>query len=202
VIQVSETLQKPLTKKGELTKKKILETALVVFGENGYFESSIVEITLKAGVAQGTFYNYFPTKKAIYDELIYELSADLRQHIKKAIDEEKQQSFYKRQQVGFQAFFQWVLSKPNLYSVVQQSVLVDKDLYRWYYEKLALGFINSIEQGIANGECKNINAETIAYCLMGIGQFIGMRHCYWENEEVPPEVMQEMMDFVLKGIHV
>lgn len=195
---MSEIAQKPLTKKGLLTRKKLLDTALEVFGENGYFESSIVEITLKAGVAQGTFYNYFPTKKAIFDELIYELSTDLRQHIKKAIEEHE--NFHNKQQIGFLAFFQWVISKPNLYSVVQQSVLVDKKLYRWYYEKLALGFVNSVEKGIEMGECRTVNAETIAYCLMGIGQFIGMRHCYWENEEVPIEVIEDIMDFIMKGV--
>lgn len=195
---MSEIIQQPLTKKGLNTKQKLLDTAMEVFGEKGYFESSIVEITLKAGVAQGTFYNYFATKKAIFDELVIQLSSNLRYHIKLAIDEKD--SFIDKQRVGYKAFFQWVLSHRNLYSIVQQTVLVDKDLYRWYYEKLAQGFIHSIEAAVKQEECRALNPETIAYCLMGIGQFIGMRFSFWEESVVPEDVVEEIMEFIEHGL--
>lgn len=187
-----------LTKKGMKTRQKLLDTAEEIFGEKGYFDTSIVEITLKAGVAQGTFYNYFSTKKAIYDELVYQMSSRLRHHIKLAVEEK--QGFKEKQKAGYLAFFEWVIRHRNLYSIVQQAVLVDMNLYRWYYEKLAQGFIKSVEEAISQKECRPLNPETVAYCLMGIGQFIGMRWVYWEEAEVPEDVMEETMEIIFNGL--
>ncbi|WP_067725188.1 TetR/AcrR family transcriptional regulator [Oceanobacillus damuensis] len=196
---MSEIKENQLTSKGMKTRQKILDTAEEIIGEKGYFETSIVEITVKAGVAQGTFYNYFPTKKSIYDELVYQMSSSLRYQIKLAMEEKS--SFEEKQRAGFLAFFDWVINHRNLYSIIQQSVLVDKNLYRWYYEKIANGFIKSIEEAIDIRECKPLNPETIAYCLMGIGQFIGMRWVYWEQQPVPDNVLDEVMEVIFNGLN-
>lgn len=187
-----------LTKKGLNTRNKLLKTAEEVFGKKGYFEASIVDITKEADVAQGTFYKYFPSKKAIYDELVRELSRDLRQYIKQSIQEAKNQD--EAQKKGFQAFFEWVRDNRNLYSIVQQAVIVDEELYRWYYEKLATGYVKSLKEAQLTGDFKQLDHETIAYCLMGIGQFLGMRWVYWEGEEVPNDVFEAAMEMVFHGL--
>ncbi|RLL41788.1 TetR/AcrR family transcriptional regulator [Oceanobacillus piezotolerans] len=189
--------ERNLTKKGLNTRRKLLKSAEGVFGTKGYFEASIVEITQEANVAQGTFYKYFPSKKAIYDELVHQMSRDLRLFIKQAIEKSPQVDMYRR---GFEAFFEWVGKNQNLYSIVLQAVIVDKDLYRWYYEKLANGYIRVLKEADKTGEFKELNHEALAYSLMGIGQFLGMRWVYWEGEEVPKEVLDVAMEMVLQGI--
>ncbi|WP_459997644.1 TetR/AcrR family transcriptional regulator [Paradesulfitobacterium aromaticivorans] len=62
------------TSRGEATRQKLLAAAEEIFGTKGYFRTSVVDITIKAGVAQGTFYVYFPGKKDIFEELVKELS--------------------------------------------------------------------------------------------------------------------------------
>ncbi len=66
----------------------------------------------------------------------------------------------------------------NLHNIVQQEVVVYYNLYRWYYAKLENGFLKSISAGMEAGEFKRLDKETIAYCLMSIGQFLGMRWGY------------------------
>nr|WP_306798640.1 TetR/AcrR family transcriptional regulator [Oceanobacillus saliphilus] len=189
--------EKELTKKGLNTRRKLLKAAEKVFGTNGYFEASIVEITQGANVAQGTFYKYFPSKKAIYDELVQQMSRDLRLFIKQSIEKSPQIDVHRR---GFEAFFEWVGENRNLYSIVLQAVIVDKDLYRWYYEKLANGYIRALKEAHKTGEFKLLDHEALAYSLMGIGQFIGMRWIYLEEEEVPKEVLDVAMEMALHGI--
>ncbi|MGA9595817.1 MAG: helix-turn-helix domain-containing protein, partial [Acidimicrobiia bacterium] len=60
--------QTPPTAKGRATRQAILDAAEDVFGESSYERASIAEITRRAGVAQGTFYVYFPDKKAAFIE--------------------------------------------------------------------------------------------------------------------------------------
>src|SRR5699024_6440776 len=100
-------------------------------------------------------------------------SRELRLTIKKEMSDSKNHEDAQRK--GFKAFFNWVKRRPNLYSIVQQAVVVDRDLYRWYYGKLADGFLKSLSAGVRNNEFKAIHLETVAYCLMSIGQFLGMR---------------------------
>ncbi|MGP8337397.1 MAG: TetR/AcrR family transcriptional regulator [Methanosarcinaceae archaeon] len=47
------------------TKKKIFEIAGRLFKEKGFENTTVDEITKEAGIAKGTFFNYFPTKEAL-----------------------------------------------------------------------------------------------------------------------------------------
>lgn len=47
------------------TRLSLMEAALRLFGENGYDATTVKDITDAAGVAKGTFFNYFETKEAI-----------------------------------------------------------------------------------------------------------------------------------------
>jgi len=51
--------------KKENNKRAILESAISLFNENGYDNTSIEQIARKAGVGKGTVYSYFSTKKSI-----------------------------------------------------------------------------------------------------------------------------------------
>lgn len=61
--EITNSDQKVLTPKGLETREKLLRAAEEVFGQKGYYETSIVNISQEANVAQGTFYNYFPSKR-------------------------------------------------------------------------------------------------------------------------------------------
>ena len=59
-----------VTKEPEVRKQEILDTALKLFGENGYEKTSITDIAKVIGVAQGLCYRYFPSKEALFDSAI------------------------------------------------------------------------------------------------------------------------------------
>ena len=56
-------------RKKQETRQGLLEAALALFRERGYDETTIEEITDRADVAKGTFFNYFPSKEALLSEL-------------------------------------------------------------------------------------------------------------------------------------
>ena len=74
----------PGTERGRLTRERILAAAEEVFGQMGYEPASITAITQTAGVAQGTFYVYFPSKHAIFVELIKDFGVRVRAAIGRA----------------------------------------------------------------------------------------------------------------------
>src|SRR3954447_25208853 len=46
-------------------RTQLLDSARAVFGKKGYEDATVSEIVSRAGVAQGTFYLYFPGKEAL-----------------------------------------------------------------------------------------------------------------------------------------
>jgi AcrR family transcriptional regulator len=58
-------------------RAQFLRVALDLFAARGYHATSISHIIGKAGVARGTFYQYFRSKKEIFDSLLDELFAQV-----------------------------------------------------------------------------------------------------------------------------
>ncbi len=189
---------RPATRRGQQTRQRLLDAAEAVFGEKGYDRASIVEITQRAGVAQGTFYVYFPDKKAIFVELVKELSHRLRREIAMAVEGVSDRIEVER--VGFYAFFKFAHQHRNLYRVVRQAEFVDEDLFRWYYRRLAKGYVRGLSKAMEAGQIRRLDPECLAYCLMGIGDFLGMRWVLWNDERPPKAVIESMLAFIRHGM--
>lgn len=58
-------------------RQQILSAARSVFDEKGYESATVSDIVTKAGVAQGTFYLYFDSKKGVVIELARKPMADM-----------------------------------------------------------------------------------------------------------------------------
>lgn len=53
------------TRKGEETRRALLDAAAHLFAEHGYHETSVPDIVRAAGVGHGTFYEYFGSRRDI-----------------------------------------------------------------------------------------------------------------------------------------
>jgi AcrR family transcriptional regulator len=51
------------------TREKIFRTAMQLFAERGFFQTTTEDITEAADVGQGTFFNYFPSKQHVFTVL-------------------------------------------------------------------------------------------------------------------------------------
>jgi AcrR family transcriptional regulator len=63
-------------------REQILSHAAELFGSQGYHATSVADIISAAGVARGTFYLYFASKRAIFEELVDGLLVLLHQQIR------------------------------------------------------------------------------------------------------------------------
>lgn len=70
-----------------MDKKQALKTAAYdVFSKKGYKEAGISEIAKRAGVAVGSFYNYYNNKEAIFLDVYVEENSRVRQAMMDDID--------------------------------------------------------------------------------------------------------------------
>ncbi|MBF0547663.1 MAG: TetR/AcrR family transcriptional regulator [Candidatus Riflebacteria bacterium] len=66
----------PSTQRGRKTYEAILEGAIQVFSQSGFHATSVSEICRCADVANGSFYQYFPDKTDVLEEIIHRISRD------------------------------------------------------------------------------------------------------------------------------
>lgn len=189
---------RPRGERGQRTRQRLLDAAEAAFGSRGYFATSIADITRRSQVAQGTFYIYFPSKRAIFTELVRQRSRDLRGSIQEAVGGLADRREIERR--GFQAFFRFIGRHRSMYRIVRQAEFVDPALFRWYYRHFAEGYVEGLRAAQRRGEIRALDPEVLAFCLMGIGDFVGMRWVLWEKEGPRPEVVEAMMAFVLQGL--
>ncbi len=69
----------------EEVRREILQAALSVFSERGYHRARMLEIAERAGVAVGTLYQYFPSKKALYETLLLETVSRIHRRVMEAL---------------------------------------------------------------------------------------------------------------------
>ena len=59
----------PLTDRGHARRADLLDAARAVFEQHGFFDARVADIAEAAGVSQGTFYTYFESKEAVFQEV-------------------------------------------------------------------------------------------------------------------------------------
>lgn len=196
---IAKGVSRPTTARGQATRETLLRAAEEVFGEYSYDRASVSEIARRAGVAQGTFYVYFPDKKAAYVELVHELNSSLRKTIAMALADETDRAEMER--LGFLTFFDFVREHTALYKVMREAEFVDPDLYRWHYETLGKGYREGLQAAIDAGQLDDsLDAATAADILMGIAEHMGWKYIIRGGEGPPPEVFNQIMGFVLRGL--
>jgi AcrR family transcriptional regulator len=193
-------VEEPLSQ-GQRTRARLLTAAEGEFGQKGFYDAQIVDIARRAGVAHGTFYTYFPSKEAMFIELVHEINGQLRAHARAATE-----NLTDRREIecaGFRAFFDFIQKHSQAYRIVREAEFVgppSNTAGRWYYERLARGYIPALAQAMAARQIRELDPEALSYALMGIGHFIGLRWVLWEKQPVPERVFESMMDFILGGL--
>lgn len=71
--------------RSEETKSQIMSTAYILFSQSGYDATSVADICQAAGVSKGAFYYHFPTKQALFLELMDAWLAELDRGFERAM---------------------------------------------------------------------------------------------------------------------
>jgi len=178
---VSSATGRPLTKRGEATRRRLLEAAEAVFAEQGYHEASIVKITERAGIGLGTFYLYFDSKQTIFEGLVIDLNRRVRHSMSEAMTGAT--SRLEAERAGFAGFFRFTAAHPALYRVVREAEFVSPETLRLHYSRIVEGYEAGLRAAQQAGDVDpRLDPAVAAWALMGMGELIGMRYLLWERD--------------------
>ena len=65
----TEKRNPPRSRKGVLTRARLLDAAKEIFEEHGFLDARISDIAERAGLSHGSFYHYFDSKEQIFREV-------------------------------------------------------------------------------------------------------------------------------------
>lgn len=190
----------PLTK-GEKTRQAIFRAAERVFGRLGINRANISEITREAGVAQGTFYVHFGSKRDLIDGFVKYINRKMRRELQRTVARTKDRRDAER--VGLLAFFEFLREHREIYRVVPECETIDPNVSLWYYKRVAQGYIQGLQQGIDRKEIRDLPAVFLGRSIMGMTHFIGLKWIVWNasaHPRIPGPLLTDIVEFVLFGL--
>jgi AcrR family transcriptional regulator len=191
----------PRTARGERTLRKILDAARAEFAERGFAESSIVGITQRAGVALGTFYTYFDSKEAVFQALVRDMSAQVRDHVAPAFDGATDAIDAERRALA--AFLQFARKHRDVYRIIDEAEFVEPASYREHYQTTATRIAQRLAAARDRGEIKkdfsDNDLEVLGWALMGANVFLGLRFSVWSSSD-PKRVAEVTSRLLREGL--
>lgn len=181
----------------KITKKQsILNTALALFVEQGFYSTSTAQIAKQAGVATGTLFHHFKSK----DELMNQLFLSIKQHFATNILNNQQNSGNLKQDAQhlWNISILWAMENPLKQAFFQQyslSTVIPVDI-KSHAMNSTLQFIGDfIEQGQAAGIlAKHPIALMQESCH---GQYLASTRYFLDNPEKWHDLTYKQSSFAL-----
>ena len=156
----------------EETRERLLEAALAAFAESGYSATGVAEICQRAGVTKGAFYYHFPSKLAVFLELLHRWLADLDTQLAAA---RQGAASVPEQFRRMAAMFRQVLQTANgtLPFFIEFMVEARRDPAVWQatiapYRQYCAAFAGLIAQGVAEGSLRTDDPETMGRVIVSL----------------------------------
>ena len=179
----------------------LLMSARTILAEKGLEATTVSEIVARAGVAQGTFYLYFPSKMAI----LAALNQELNEHILLAVREATARATGPADvvQAGVSAAFQELEHYRDVLHVIHSRMFAHPTLEDWEaqfgpYRKL---IIELIQQMQTTGEIdETANPDIWARLIIGLINHAA-DECYIYHVQVEPHVyISEVITFISRAL--
>jgi AcrR family transcriptional regulator len=117
----------------------LLSEGRKLFGEKGYFETNIHEVTSNAHLAIGSFYRYFESKESFYREVIKVVGQDVRHFI--TLNLGVGLNRLERELRGLWLFILFLSMDRNCYNIVREAEFVLPYEVRDYYDAFHRGYL-------------------------------------------------------------
>ena len=148
----------------------MLHCAKELFAQKGYHQASISDIIQRAGVARGTFYLYFQSKRDVFDSILDELVKALGE-IMNLIDLDSSTPPLEQLRNFLRSIVILALEDPDMPRILlSRAVGLDRELDKKLHEFYGAvqGKVESaLKHGIELGLVRKCNTQVTACCIVG-----------------------------------
>lgn len=155
----------------EERRRHILEVAKKVFAEKGYHATGVADIIEACGVARGTFYLYFESKRNLFATLIEDFLALLNSKVKRIDETQGIEGILRQLRENVYGVFSLFAQEPVMSLILfNEAVGLDKgfdEILARFYDAVVDLIEHSLKLGQEMGIVRNLDTRVIAACILG-----------------------------------
>lgn len=150
-------------------REAILEAGLRVFTTAGFDAANVRDIVRESGLSQGSFYNYFPTKEALFEALTADIVDAIRSASRQARTEAKTPWDFVHG--SYRAYIEVLGRYPHAGSLISRNIVRFRELFYGSAQAQGIAFelAEDLERGIESGMLKEVDVHGMATAMIAAG---------------------------------
>lgn len=203
VRQLSEASLQARAVRAARNREELLISAAHVVGESGYRDASVQRITAAAGLAQGTFYLYFPSRQALFDELLPHFGLQMLEHVRERM--EGSHSFFEVEEIGLRAVFEYLSDNPWFWRVLNEAEVEAPNAWERHHAEVTQRYVGFLKRAKKAGELKAYSERelpTLAQLLVAARDYIYRSHLttHAPGRDIPSSIVKTYRRFIEFGL--
>ncbi|TRY27546.1 TetR/AcrR family transcriptional regulator [Brevibacillus sp. LEMMJ03] len=186
------------TGKGQLSRSRLLQAAAAEFAANGFHRTKISDIVRRAGLTQAAFYLYFPSKEAVWLELVSPFCERLRQIADAGRDVTPLAGADVIVQVreNLARLFRFLAERPEVTKIALFETDEGEAIKR---EIVAMVQANLVRNQAAGHVRRELSPEVAAECMVAVMERLTARYLL-SGEKDAEQLADEAVTFITHGI--
>jgi AcrR family transcriptional regulator len=189
----------------ESRRAAVLKVARQIFSRKGYHATSINDLIESADIARGTFYLYFESKRAIFDELLDGLVTTLQAQVKRIEVGADAPAPVDQMNAMVDRVLETLFDNREMARILlREAVGIDSDFDRKlseFYGRIEAMFVSALNTGRQLGVVRACDAKVVSRCILGSVKEV-VQWAFVEQDPMRMDMTQmgrEMIAFTLKG---
>jgi len=182
-----------------IRREEILNSAILLFREKGFNETSITDIIQHAGAGRGTFYAYFNNKEELFFECADKVFLAIDRDQKEIENEPDILRKLQLRETYFSNFYPKAIDMLNL---IRGATLGGNEAFRdklnQIMDNLAKPIIEDIKCGITELVLSPAEPEIIAWMLVGAAEYSSYL-LYEQEVDTTEQLLRDTWDIIFRG---
>ncbi|KQT09731.1 TetR/AcrR family transcriptional regulator [Ramlibacter sp. Leaf400] len=201
--KLSDGALRARAEKAARVRDQLMVSAARVVGDHGYRDASVQRITADAGLAQGTFYLYFASRQALFDELLPHFGLQMLEQVR--LRSEDVHGFLEREEMGMKAVVEYLHENPWFWRLLNEAEVEAPVAWQRHHEEVTRRYVSFLKRARAAGDLTGYSVAelaTLAQLLVAARDYIYRTHLttHGRGKKVPPAVLKTYRKFIENGL--
>jgi len=186
-------------------KEKIVYAAIEVFQEKGVEKTKISDIVKLAGIAQGTFYLYFPSKLSVMPAIAEVMVEKMILAVKEKV--QKDAPFSSKVEQVIDAVFNFIAEYREIQALMYAGLASTEHIKEWeaVYEPLYIWLSDFLSEAKESGEIRDsVHAERTAKLFIALVESAAEQVYLYDHKDEEQVELQKaaVLDFLTHALHI